>query len=126
MPKDENIARFAERNRQFVLKWRDRLNGRWLRPEESDTQLADGTPLYNDGWATTGTGSYIAVQGMPGNWYDVLDAFLGQIARKYPTFRILQIKLTLGHLRIYLGNVDTAAQQDADCLGRVLVDDGLE
>ena len=67
---------------------------------------------YGGPWVTDGNGSYISLLGIPLPWYDVLDETLTEVQSRHPDFRIMQLKLKLGTVRIHLANVPPAEMKE--------------
>jgi len=106
----ENGANFAEKNRQFVAKWKHRLCGTVKTYKEDSL-------LYSDGWASCGNGSHMEISGIHEDWYDTLDQYLTELAIRVPEFKIFQLKLKFGGIRLYLRNVSREEEIKADNLG---------
>jgi hypothetical protein len=86
-----------QRDAAFREKWKHRLMGPPKTP-------ADGSQ-FGGPWVTDGNGSYIELFGIPLPWYDVLDKTLTEVQSRHPDFRIMQLKLKLGTVRIHLANI---------------------
>lgn len=61
----------------------------------------------------------------PNVWYDVLDEFLGWIKTQCPDFKIFQIKIKMGSLRMYIGNVTPEVQEEISKLQMTMFDKKL-
>jgi hypothetical protein len=114
--KAKNAEQFAERNRQFVAKWKHRLCG--------TVKTREDGRFYDDTWASTGNGSYIDLNGVHGEWYERLDRFLEEMKTHCPGFKIFQLKLKFGQVKIYLED-HQGFQVDADKLSEELNDPKL-
>jgi hypothetical protein len=93
-----------QRDAAFREKWKHRLMGPPKTP-------ADGSQFAGP-WVTDGNGSYIDLSGIPLPWYDVLDETLTEVQSRHPDFRIMQLKLKLGTVRIHLANVPLAEMKE--------------
>lgn len=58
----------------------------------------------------------------PEIWFKVIDEFLVFVKDQYPDFEIYQIKLKMGGIRIYIGNVPISISNEIHELEAVLYD----
>lgn len=62
---------------------------------------------------------------MPEIWYSVLDEFLTYVLNECPNFKILQIKIKFGELRIYLEHINEKIASECSALETLLSDSHL-
>lgn len=62
----------------------------------------------------------------PEIWYDVVDDFLSYVREECPKFRISQIKIKYGGLKIYLVGIDDNIKLEIEELEKVLFDEKLK
>lgn len=67
----------------------------------------------------------LELRACPNVWYNVVDELLEYLSKKSPEFKILQIKLKFGGIRIYLSGVSNAIQDELDKLEDVMFDEKL-
>lgn len=112
------INKFAPRT--IVNRLKDKFN---LESDSySDYRLMPATSLELS-WINISEGFYgFDLGAIPSVWITVLDQFLNDVEKKFPEFKIQQIKVKFGGIRIYLEGVDEETSDLANKLGNLLYD----